>query len=146
MLCVGLAAFLLQRAVVGRRSYVSVTGKGDVGLPTKLPRPVKITALRHRHPLGDPDDHRVRQGDGRRLRARLGPRLDTNFLPLQARLRAGMGRRWPPAVSAAAPGTALFTTIQLAAVASPITAGLGLLAAWVLTRQRFAAAPRWNSR
>jgi hypothetical protein len=45
MLCVGLAAFLLQRAVVGRRSYVSVTGKGDVGLPTRLPRPVKITAF-----------------------------------------------------------------------------------------------------
>jgi iron(III) transport system permease protein len=32
----------------------------------------------------------------------------------------------------------LFTTIQLAAIAAPITAAIGLLAAWVLTRQRFA--------
>ena len=32
----------------------------------------------------------------------------------------------------------LFTTIQLAAIAAPITASMGLLAAWVLTRQRFA--------
>ena len=32
----------------------------------------------------------------------------------------------------------LVTTIQLAAVAAPITAGIGLLAAWLLTRQRFA--------
>jgi iron(III) transport system permease protein len=32
----------------------------------------------------------------------------------------------------------LVTTIELAAIAAPITAGLGLLAAWVLSRQRFA--------
>jgi iron(III) transport system permease protein len=31
----------------------------------------------------------------------------------------------------------LFTTITLAAIAAPITAALGLLAAWVLSRQRF---------
>ena len=34
----GLHALLwLQRAVVGTRSYVSMTGKGDVGLPQPLP-------------------------------------------------------------------------------------------------------------
>ncbi len=37
MLIVGLCAFLLQRTVVGRRSYVSVSGKGAAGLPTQLP-------------------------------------------------------------------------------------------------------------
>ena len=31
----------------------------------------------------------------------------------------------------------LFTTIELASIAAPITAALGLLAAWVLTRYRF---------
>lgn len=34
--------------------------------------------------------------------------------------------------------SSFFTTVQLAAVAAPITAGVGLLAAWVLSRQQFA--------
>ena len=31
-----------------------------------------------------------------------------------------------------------WTTIQLASIAAPLTAGIGLLAAWILARQRFA--------
>lgn len=136
MLMLGLGAFLLQRAVVGRRSYVSVTGKGDVGLPTPLPRPVKIVAFAIAIPWA----------------------ILTVVVYTMAMAGAFVrvwGRDWTPtlshfarafAIEWAADGRMMFTggawnslltTIQLAAIAAPITAAIGLLAAWVLTRQRF---------
>ncbi len=45
MLVVALVAFMIQRLVVGTRSYVSMTGKGDAGLPQPLPRRVKVVAF-----------------------------------------------------------------------------------------------------
>ena len=137
MLVLGLAAFMLQRAVVGRRSYVSVTGKGDAGLPTPLPRPVKIVAFSIAVPWAILT-------------------ITVYTMALAGAFVRVWGRDWTPTLShfgrafaldRAADGSllfsggawhSLFTTIQLAAVAAPITAGLGLLAAWVLTRQRFA--------
>jgi iron(III) transport system permease protein len=44
MLVIALCAFTIQRVVIGARSYVSLTGKGDVGLPTPLPAPVRRLA------------------------------------------------------------------------------------------------------
>jgi iron(III) transport system permease protein len=40
-----LSAFLLQRWWLGRRSYVSVSGKGDGGIPGALPRGLHIACL-----------------------------------------------------------------------------------------------------
>ncbi|MGG5809133.1 ABC transporter permease [Falsiroseomonas sp. CW058] len=137
MLVVGLAAFLLQRAVVGRRSYVSVTGKGDAGLPPGLPRPVRIVAFAIAIPWAILT-------------------ITVYTMAMAGAFVRVWGRDWTPtlshfqrafAVEWAADGRilfsggawhSLFTTIELAATAAPITAGLGLLAAWVLTRQKFA--------
>jgi iron(III) transport system permease protein len=137
MLVVGLCAFLLQRAVVGKRSYVSVTGKGDAGLQQGLPRPVKIVAFAVAIPW-----------------AILTVTVYT--MAMAGAFVRVWGRDWTPtlshfqrafAIEWAADGRmlfsggawhSLFTTIQLAAIAAPITAAIGLLAAWVLTRQRFA--------
>jgi iron(III) transport system permease protein len=137
MLAIGLCAFLLQRAVVGRRSYVSLTGKGDAGLQQTLPRPVRIVAFAVAVPWA----------------------LLTVTVYLMALAGAFVrvwGRDWTPTLSHFArafavqwtdDGRLLFsggawhslaTTIELAAIAAPITASIGLLAAWVLTRQRFA--------
>ena len=137
MLVLGLCAFMLQRLVVGRRSYVSMTGKGDVGLPTPLPTAVRRVAFSVAVPWA------------------------VLTIVVYAMALAGgfvrvWGRDWTPtlshfqrafAVEWAADGRlifsggawhSLFTTMELAAVAAPITAALGLLAAWVLSRQRFA--------
>ena len=137
MLVVGLAAFMLQRAVVGRRSYVSVTGKGDGGLQQVLPRPVKIVAFAIAIPWAVLT-------------------ITVYTMAMAGAFVRVWGRDWTFtlshfqrafAIEWAADGRMLFsggawhslaTTIQLAAVAAPITAGIGLLAAWVLTRQRFA--------
>jgi iron(III) transport system permease protein len=39
----------------------------------------------------------------------------------------------------------LFTTIEVAAIAAPLTAGLGILLAWLIARQPSPGAARWNS-
>ena len=137
MLVVGLCAFMLQRAVVGRRSYVSVTGKGDAGLQQTLPRPVKIVAFAVAIPWAILT-------------------ITVYCMALAGAFVRVWGRDWTPtlshfqrafAIDRAPDGSillaggawhSLFTTIQLAATAAPITAAIGLLAAWVLTRQRFA--------
>ncbi len=137
MLVVGLCAFLLQRAVVGKRSYVSVTGKGDAGLQQGLPRPVRIVAFAVAIPWAILT-------------------ITVYTMAMAGAFVRVWGRDWTPtlshfqrafAIEWAADGRMLFsggawhslvTTIQLAAIAAPITAGIGLLAAWVLTRQRFA--------
>jgi iron(III) transport system permease protein len=136
MLVVALIAFTIQRAVVGKRSYVSMTGKGDVGLPTPLPVPVRRFAYAVALPWA----------------------MLTVVIYAMA-LAGGFvkvwGRDWTPTLShftrafalergpdglifSGGAWHSLATTIELAAIAAPITAGLGLLAAWVLSRQRFA--------
>jgi iron(III) transport system permease protein len=137
MLVVGLCAFLLQRAVVGRRSYVSVTGKGDAGLPQGLPRPVKIVAFAVAIPwafLTVTVYCMALAGAFVRVWGR-------DWTPTLSHFKRAFALEWTPDGRMLFSGGAwhsLVTTIELAAIAAPITAGLGLLAAWVLTRQRFA--------
>jgi len=40
-----LGAFFIQRRWLGKKSYTTVTGKGDSGNPALLPKRVKYTAL-----------------------------------------------------------------------------------------------------
>ncbi|MGL4728297.1 MAG: ABC transporter permease, partial [Bosea sp. (in: a-proteobacteria)] len=137
MLLIALGVFLLQRAVVGRRSYVSMTGKGDAGLATPLPVWVRRLAFSIAVPW-----------------AMLT--LTVYTMALAGGFVKVWGRDWTPtlahyakafALEWSADGRLIFsggawnslvTTVSLAALAAPITAALGLLAAWVLSRQQFA--------
>ncbi len=137
LLAFALGAFFLQRLVLGRRSYVSVSGKGDGGLPTPLPRPVAVAAFAIAVPWA----------------------ILTSIVYCMALAGAFVkvwGRDWTPTLEhferafaiTGAPGggfilsglawNSLGTTVTLAAIAAPITAALGMLAAWILSRQRFA--------
>jgi iron(III) transport system permease protein len=130
-----LVAFFLQGRAVGRRSYVSMSGKGDAGLPQPLPAPVRRVAVAVAVPWAVLT-------------------IAVYLLALAGGFVKVWGRDWTPTLShfgrafaiEAGPsgfiwaGTAwnsLFTTIKLAAIGAPITAAIGLLAAWVLSRQRF---------
>ncbi len=130
-----LGAFALQRWVLGRRGYTTVTGKGDAGVPLALP-----------------------DGLRRALLAVALPWLAFTLVVYLFAFTGGFvrtwGRDWTPtlahfttafswewgAAGLAWTGTAwrsFFTTVTLAGIAAPLTAGLGLLVAWLLARTTF---------
>ena len=137
MLVVALFAFVVQRMAVGTRSYVSMTGKGDVGLPQPLPRRVKAVAFAVAIPwavLTIVVYAMALAGAFVRVWGR-------DWTPTLSHFQRAFALEWAPSGTLIFSGGAwhsLFTTIQLAAIAAPLTASVGLLAAWVLTRQRFA--------
>ncbi|PTM51916.1 ABC transporter permease [Phreatobacter oligotrophus] len=136
MLVLALGAFLVQRLVVGSRSYVSMTGKGDAGLRQPLPRLVERVAYAIAVPWA------------MLTVAVYGMALAGGFVKVWGRdwtftldhFRRAFALEWTRDGSIIFAGGAwhsLGTTVQLAATAAPITAALGLLAAWVLSRQQF---------
>ena len=136
MLVIALVAFMIQRAIIGKRSYVSMTGKGDVGLPTPLPALVKRLAYAVALPwavLTIIVYSMALAGGFVRVWGR-------DWTPTLSHFQRAFALEWAPSGAVIFSGGAwhsLFTTIKLAAVAAPITALLGLLAAWILARQRF---------
>ena len=136
LLIFALVAFFAQRSILGKRSYVSMTGKGDGGLPTPLPARGKIRGICGRNALGGPYRLRLSAGAQRRLRQGLGPGLDADAFAFRPRLLGGVDGAGS-ALDRRRLGS-LFTTLTLSAMAAPVTALIGLLAAWVLSRQKFA--------
>ena len=136
LLVFALAAFILQRFVIGNRSYVSMSGKGDSGLPTPLPDSVRRAAFAIALPWA-------------------ALTIVVYALAVAGGFVKVWGRDWTPTLSHFGRAFAVewttngvlwtggawgsfFTTIKLAAISAPLTAAIGLLAAWVLSRQQFA--------
>jgi len=136
LLVFALGAFLLQRRLIGRKSYVSMTGKGDTGLQQPLPRPIATAAFAIALPWA-------------------ALTIAVYVLALAGGFVTVWGRDWTPTLShfgrafaieftangiiwAGGAWNSFWTTVLLASVAAPITAGMGLLAAWILARQKFA--------
>jgi len=131
-----LLAFWLQQRWLGRSSYVTVSGKGDGGAPARLPRGLWLacfwiaatwiffTLVCYVIILTGGFVRDIGRGD-----------MALTF----AHFAAGFGTEWGPrglSFSGSA-WNSLFTTITVAAVAAPLTALVGLLAAYVITRHRF---------
>ncbi len=130
-----LAVFVLQRWVLGRQSYTTVTGKGDSGLPMPLPSDVRrvlqcvalpwmaFTVLVY-------------------LFAFAGGFVQTwgrDYTPTLQHFNTAFALEWGQfgLVWAGSAWTSLFTTLKLSAIAAPLTAALGLLIAWLLARVAF---------
>ena len=131
-----LAAFWAQQRWLGRASYTTVTGKGDAGLPVPLPRGLRWLCYGIAIPwalltfiiyvtifVG---------GFVRSVGRDYSFTLD-HFL---AGFAVEMGQRGMHFTGAAWPS--LSTTLIIATVAAPLTAAIGLLTAWLLSRQNFA--------
>ena len=137
-----LGVFALQRRVLGRQDYTTVGGKGDSGVPLALPRPI-----------------------ARIVNGVAWPWLAFTGIIYCFALSGGFVRNWGRdytftlehfhttfAIEAGRfgivwAGTAwnsFFTTIQLAAISAPLTAGLGLLIAWLLARTKFKGQPAFE--
>ena len=132
-----LLAFWLQQRWVGRASYVTVSGKGDGGAPAKLPRGlwracfatavawIAFTLVCYAVILVGGFVKDIGRGD-----------MTLSF----GHFAAGFGAEWGPhgIFFSGSAWDSLFTTLEVAAISAPLTAVIGLLAAYVITRHRFA--------
>ena len=131
-----LSAFLLQRLWTGRRSYVTVTGKGDSGLPARLPPAVAAACLA----VVLPWVVLTAAAYGIILFGGFVKAIGSdNTFTLEYFLTAfsiGHGAfGWQLTGSA---WNSLITTLKVSLLAMPLTAGVGILTAYLLSRQRFA--------
>ncbi|HSH99885.1 MAG TPA: iron ABC transporter permease [Reyranella sp.] len=136
LLVFALGAFVLQRHFVGTRSYATISGKGDAGLPTPLPARARRIAEWVALPwaaftlllYGFAFVGGLVKVWGRDYT----PTLD-HYVKAFAIESTADGLIWSGAA-----WNSFWTTLTLAAIAAPLTAALGLIAAWLLVRQRFA--------
>jgi iron(III) transport system permease protein len=130
-----LAAFYAQHMWLGKKSYTTVTGKGDAGLPVPLPRGLRwlcygvaipwaaLTALMYvtivlsSFMVAVGRDHR--------------PTFQHYLTAFSVEWgQFGLhfsGSAW----------NSFWTTLQISAVSAPLTAAIGLLTAYLLARQKF---------
>ncbi len=136
LLGMALLAFAAQRRVLGRKVYTALSGKGDGGLPTPLPDGVRrlcyaaalpwalLTVVIYAMALA-------------------GGFVETwgrDYTPTLKHYVKAFGIEYGAhgIIWAGAAWNSFWTTVRLSAIAAPLTAALGILAAYLLTRQRFA--------
>ncbi|MEO8305837.1 MAG: iron ABC transporter permease [Betaproteobacteria bacterium] len=131
-----LVAFWLQQRWLGKLSYVTVSGKGDGGLPAQLPKSlwngcfvtaavwIGFTIVCYLVILTGGFVKDIGRGD---MTLSLAHFADGFGVEWGARGLFFSGSAWD----------SFFTTIKVAAVSAPLTAAMGLLAAYVITRHRF---------
>ncbi|HSW16634.1 MAG TPA: iron ABC transporter permease [Ramlibacter sp.] len=130
-----LAVFMLQRWLLGRQNFTTVSGKGDAGVPMALPASVRrvvygvalpwmaFTLLVY-------------------LFAFAGGFVQTwgrDYTPTLRHFATAFALEWGDfgMVWSGTAWNSFFTTLKLAAIAAPLTAGVGLLIAWLLARAQF---------
>jgi len=132
LLVLTLVVFFLQQRLTGRKSYVSISGKGDSGLPPPLPRGVRRLCVAVAGTWGA-------LTVGLYVLAFMG-----GFVEVWGRDYTPTLRHFAKALSieggqfTGLAWNSVLTTLELAAISAPITAALGILAAWLFSRTRFA--------
>jgi iron(III) transport system permease protein len=106
-----LAVFFLQRSLLGRSSFTTVTGKGDAGVAMPLPKAVRRLCM-----------------------GVAGPWLVFTVVVYLFAFAGGFVKLWGRDYTLTLDH---FRTATLAAMAAPLCAGLGLLMAWLLARTEF---------
>ncbi|VTU29247.1 Putative 2-aminoethylphosphonate transport system permease protein PhnU [Variovorax sp. PBL-H6] len=130
-----LGVFAIQRALLGKRSFTTVTGKGDAGIPMALPsgvrRAIQFIALPW-----------IAFTLVVYLFAFAGGFVQTwgrDYTFTLRHFHTAFALEWSQfgLVWAGTAWHSLITTVKLAAIAAPLTAALGLLIAWLLARNVF---------
>ncbi|MCH8183039.1 MAG: iron ABC transporter permease [Proteobacteria bacterium] len=130
-----LSAFLAQRLWLGRKSYTTVTGKGDSGRPLRLPPALTAGLYGVALPwaaLTVVIYVIIMFGGFVELLGRNNSLTLRHFIDTFGITRGQFGL-----VFSGLAWNSFFTTIWIAAVSAPLTAGIGLLTAYILVRQRF---------
>ncbi|QFU15577.1 ABC transporter permease [Microvirga thermotolerans] len=130
-----LGAFWLQHAWLGKKVYTTVTGKGDAGIPLPLPRRVALASYFTAIPwaLFTLVIYAIIAVGGfvRSMGRDYTPTLD-HFLTAFRIERTDRGLYFSGSA-----WDSFFATVKVAALSAPLTAAIGLLTAYLLTRQRF---------
>ena len=137
LLAMTLLAFFLQHFWLGRKTYTSVTGKGDAGVPLPLPFWVERFVLGLVLPWAA------------LTIVMYAMILVGGFVEIWGRDYSFTLRHYEAAFSivggehglvwSGSAWNSFFTTIQIAAISAVPTAFIGLLTAWLLVRQDFSA-------
>ncbi len=129
-----LSAFFLQRWWMGKKSYATVTGKADQGIPPELPKGLKIGIYCLTIPFvvfTAAVYFLIIVGGFVKLWGR------DNSITLK-HYSEGFAFNFDGGLNlTGAAWDSLFVTFKIAVISAPITAALGLLTAWLLVRQRF---------
>lgn len=130
-----LVVFFIQRGLLGRTSFTTVTGKGDAGLPMPLPDAVRRLCFGVAGPW-------LLFTVVVYLFAFAGGFVKTwgrDYTLTLDHFRGAFDLQWGEhgLVWAGTAWNSLFTTASLAAMAAPVCAFLGLLIAWLLARTEF---------
>ncbi len=130
-----LAVFALQRALLGKQNYTTVSGKGDAGIPMALPDGVRRTLSLVVYPW-------LTFTVLVYLFAFAGGFVQTwgrDYTLTLTHFNTAFGLEWGKfgLVWAGTAWNSLFTTVKLAGLSAPMTATLGLLIAYLLARTEF---------
>ncbi|MEJ1165798.1 iron ABC transporter permease [Variovorax sp. CCNWLW186] len=130
-----LGVFALQRGLLGKQNYTTVSGKGDAGIAMALPDGVRRTIYCIALPW-------IAFTAVVYLFAFAGGFVQTwgrDYSFTLNHFRSAFALEWGQfgLVWAGTAWNSLITTLKLAGISAPITAALGLLIAWLLARNEF---------
>jgi len=130
-----LAVFAIQRALLGRQNFTTVSGKGDAGIA--MPLPTGVRRVVHSVALPWMAFTLIVY-----LFALAGGFVQTwgrDYTITLNHFRTAFNMEWGEfgVVWAGTAWNSFFTTIQLAALSAPLTAALGIGIAWLLARTEF---------
>nr|WP_218942758.1 iron ABC transporter permease [Rhodoferax sp. BLA1] len=130
-----LAVFAMQRALLGKQNYTTVSGKGDAGIPMALPDGVRRVLNAVVYPW-------LAFTVVVYLFAFAGGFVQTwgrDYTLTLAHFNTAFGLEWGDfgLVWAGTAWNSFFTTVKLAGLAAPMTAAVGLLIAYLLARTEF---------
>jgi iron(III) transport system permease protein len=136
LLAMALLAFFAQRRVLGRKVYTALSGKGDSGIPTPLPNGVRRLC----YGVAVPWAALTVVIYAMALAGGFVENWGRDHTPTLKHYVKAFGVEWGAhgIIWAGAAWGSFWTTVKLSAIAAPLTAGLGILAAYLLTRQKFA--------
>ena len=130
-----IGAFYLQQSWLGRRSYTSVSGKGDGGMHPPLPRRIAIPAviITIAWALFTLVVYlMIVYGSFVQLWGRDHTLTFKHYVTGFSIAFGEFGLRWEGSA-----WSSFWTTLQISIISAPLTAAIGILTAWLLTRQEF---------
>ena len=130
-----IGAFYLQQSWLGRRSYTSVSGKGDGGMHPPLPRRIAIPAviITTVWALFTLVVYlMIVYGSFVQLWGRDHTLTFKHYVTGFSIAFGEFGLRWEGSA-----WSSFWTTLEISLISAPLTAAIGILTAWLLTRQEF---------